>query len=191
MLRLEIKVIWLSKWTYTKVLYLLVRYIPILKFGLVIYSNSSFCSERRLSWIDHLRQIMFYLTHPSVPVTGQNRSTSVSANDLWCLFASYSRVSGLLLAGVGAAEGDQLALDIILYNLWTLITAVLAIRTWAVWHQNVRLGIGLASLGACYFIAWGVFNIHYSQSMIRTLPLIVPATFSHYFRSIGCPVSQL
>lgn len=46
MLRLEVSLVWFSKWNYTKVLYLLTRYLPIVANLLIIYSeyHNSFSS---------------------------------------------------------------------------------------------------------------------------------------------------
>jgi Family of unknown function (DUF6533) len=41
MLHLEVKLIWFSRWTYTKVLFLLVRYMAVITSALTIYGACS------------------------------------------------------------------------------------------------------------------------------------------------------
>ncbi|EDR07357.1 uncharacterized protein LACBIDRAFT_327790 [Laccaria bicolor S238N-H82] len=111
----EIKMIWFSSWTYTKVLYFIVRYLPFLAF---------FC---------------------------------------------YLRIQ--LMLGVTKASCEW---------VFPLVTFVMMIRTWAVWHRDMRVGILFAALCCLYIGLATVGNVRFVRSIVRAcdgIPLYYSSKF--------------
>jgi len=116
-LHLEIKYIWLSSWTYTKVFFLVIRY---LSFGSVI-------------------MMLYHQTIPDIPAETCRISYPVST---WMILVA------LYLAEV-----------------------VIVIRTWAVWHRNKIIGLGLGAIMIANIIFSCVITNRFIKSMEFGPPL--------------------
>lgn len=112
----EIKMIWFSSWTYTKVLYFIVRYLPFLAF---------FC---------------------------------------------YLRIQ--LMLGVTKASCEWVFPLVTWATTISTFTAelVMMIRTWAVWHRDMRVGILFAALCCLYIGLATVGNVRFVRSIVLADP---------------------
>jgi hypothetical protein len=115
----EIALIWYSPWNYTKVLFILARYIPILYGSFFIYDQM--CLNNSMDTCEWTFQAGTWLIQVGIPV----------------------------------AEG------------------ILALRTWAVWRRDPRIGVGLAILISGCLILECIFTYRYSRSLKFDPPLYV------------------
>jgi len=116
-IRLEVIFVWFSPWTYTKVLFLFARYLPIIN-------------------------IYFLIHNQLLPDVSEHSCTWTFTVAVW-----------ILMSGIAVAE------DIF------PSTVILMIRTWAVWHQNRTVGIGLAILMCGILILECVCNSRFIKSL--------------------------
>lgn len=58
-------------------------------------------------------------------------------------------------------------------------TAVLAIRTWAVWNRNIRIGICLVFLQISSSVLYGVFVGNFKRQLVCELQKLYAATSVH------------
>jgi len=115
-LPMEITFVWYSRWSYTKTLYLLTRYIPFPVTGLLLFSQLSL--------------------HASVKVCA----------------VTWPVVTWFYIFEVILSE------------------CILAIRTWAIWRTDRRIGIGLAFLMMGSLVPHCIFANQFVKSMTFGLP---------------------
>jgi len=109
--------VWLSPWNYTKVLFILVRYLPMIN-------------------------IYFLLNVQLLPDVSQKSCEVTLPIATW-----------LLNAGIISAE------------------AILAIRTWAVWRKDKRIGLLLTALLTCGVILSSICTNRFTHSLNFVPPL--------------------
>lgn len=118
--------------SYTKVLFLLVRYIPIFTISLMIYGECS-NSWRSINADDSTDQI-------SLNRTVRQCQIGFPALIWFVMFGIILAESKLLRSGL-------------FYDLIISVQVILMIRTWAVWRRNAKVGIVLAALQLATLIA--------------------------------------
>lgn len=151
-LPLEITEIWIQRFSLTKLLYLLARYIPFISWIVQNVFSSTLDplgtvtlpqvnSPFRLSWV----------RTTSVSYIGWHKDQSPAACGRLYALLSFSTIIGRL-----ASLGKLITTSILVWS--SCITGLFALRIWAIFPRNRYILPGLFSLVLGLFI-WAVFSI--------------------------------
>lgn len=175
---------------------LLLLLLLFIRLGTFLYSASMWCYKVSYLLVNKLRiyiqrQIKYYSGGPQVRAKQRLKSAIVSyKNTVWIVLAHPCFI-GLIAAGVFSGEGSVGILLLRAISNHHAPLVVLAIRTWAAWHQSLRIGIVLAVLQVCYIVSWCIFTEHLMQSSASTFFQCPISAFHQPFPSIGSTVSWL